>query len=101
MPMFLFLIGLVEMVIATVWTRVVSRGEMAASGIVTFVNILIWYYVLQQVVEDISNWRLIFLYAVGCALGTVIGTWYFAWREKRIAPGPVRGKNTSADAPVI
>jgi len=77
MPMFLFFIGLVEMVVATVWTRVVSRGEMVASGLVTFVNILIWYYVLQQIVEDITNWRLVFLYAVGCAFGTVIGTQFF------------------------
>ncbi len=49
---------------------------------VTMVNILIWYYVLQKIVDDISNWQLVFLYALGCAVGTVISTYYFHVDEK-------------------
>lgn len=100
MPMFLFFIGLIEMVIATVWTRMVSRGEMFASGFVTFVNILIWYYVLQQVVDDITNWRLIVLYAAGCAFGTVLGMRYFHRKdgEEKVSSVTTATPSTSVDA---
>jgi len=79
--MMLFFIGLVEMVIATTWTRFVSQGKMFASSFVTFVNILIWYYVLRQIISDVNDWTVIVLYALGCALGTWIGMHLFEKKE--------------------
>jgi len=81
--MFLFFIGIIEMLIVTVWTKCVTRTKVAASGIVTMVNVLIWYYVLQTIVDDIGNFSLVVLYALGCSLGTVIGTYYFSSIEKK------------------
>lgn len=75
--MMLFFIGLVEMVIATVWTRLVSRGQLFASSFVTFVNILIWYYVLRQIISDLGDWSIIVLYAAGCATGTMLAMYFF------------------------
>jgi uncharacterized protein YebE (UPF0316 family) len=88
--MTLFFIGILEMVIVTLWTEVVTKTRILASGLVTIVNILLWYYVLQAVVDDISNWRLIILYAFGCALGTVLTTAYFSFRKSRYAKKLVR-----------
>jgi hypothetical protein len=68
----LFIIGVVEMVIVTFWTKLVAETRVLASGLITLVNIFIWYYVLETIVNDISNWRLIVLYALGCALGTML-----------------------------
>lgn len=80
--MMLFFIGLVEMIIATIWTRFVSQGKMFASAFITFVNILIWYYVLQEIISDLSDWTIIILYALGCAVGTMIGMFLFDREQK-------------------
>jgi len=81
--MTLFFIGLLEMVIVTTWTKVVTKTKVLAGGAITLVNILIWYYVLETIVNDINNWRLVLLYAFGCALGTMLTTFYFANIEKK------------------
>jgi len=75
--MMLFFIGLVEMVIATIWTKFVSRGQLFASSLITFVNILIWYYVLRQIISDLGDWSIVVLYAAGCATGTMIAMYMF------------------------
>jgi uncharacterized protein YebE (UPF0316 family) len=79
--MALFLIGIIEMVIVTAWTKLVTRTRILASGGVTMVNVLIWYYVLQRMMDDIENWRLALLYAFGCAIGTVISMYIFQKNE--------------------
>jgi len=79
--MSLFLIGIIEMVIISMWTHFVSNNRVIASGITNFVNILIWYYVLQSVMEDINNLSLVLLYALGCAIGTVLTTSYFRLKK--------------------
>jgi uncharacterized protein YebE (UPF0316 family) len=86
----LFLIGVLEMVIATVWTKVVTKTKVLASGTVTMVNIMIWFYVLQVMVNDINNWKLALLYAFGCAVGTSGSIFVYSLVEKNCAPGRVR-----------
>lgn len=80
--MVLFLIGVVEMIIASAWTKAVSSSKVWPSGVITMVNIMIWYYVLQAIIEDIANWRIVVLYALGCAVGTMLATHVFSLREK-------------------
>ncbi|MBU1179281.1 hypothetical protein KKB69_03045 [Patescibacteria group bacterium] len=81
--MVLFFIGIVEMLIVTTWTKLVMRTRIIASGVVTMINVLIWYYVLQSIVNNINNWTLVVLYAFGCAIGTVIGTYFFSSKEEK------------------
>lgn len=73
----LFFLGILEMIIISSWTKVVSETRVLASGIVTMINIVIWFYVLQTIVENITNWRVMFIYALGCAIGTMLSTAYF------------------------
>lgn len=80
--MALFFVGVIKMSIVTLWTKLVVETRVVASGVVTMINILIWYYVLQKIVDDISNWQLVLLYAFGCAVGTVISTYYFHIDER-------------------
>ena len=79
--MLLFFIGFFEMIISTIWTKAVSDTRVIASGVITFINIFIWYYVLSQIVGHLNNWHLVILYALGCALGTVFTTWVYNRRE--------------------
>ena len=81
--MMLFIVGVIEMVIISTWTKVVVETKVLVSGFITVLNVLIWYYVLNKIVSDLSNWRLIVFYAIGCAIGTMISTAYFSWRENK------------------
>jgi ABC-type iron transport system FetAB permease component len=75
--MTLFFIGVLEMLIVSTWTKAVTETKVVVSGIVTILNVLVWYYVLQRVVSDLGNWQLVAMYAVGCACGTVLSTLSF------------------------
>lgn len=70
--MVIFILGVVEMFIIFSWTKTVVESKVVLSGIVTIINILIWTYVLRTFVEDINNIYLVFLYAFGCATGTML-----------------------------
>jgi uncharacterized protein YebE (UPF0316 family) len=75
--MFLFFLGIIEMIIVTAWTKTVTETKIWASGAITMVNVLIWYFVLQTIVDNINNWSIALLYALGCSLGTVLTTFFF------------------------
>lgn len=79
----LFIIGVIEMIIVTTWTKLVTKTQVLASGAVTMVNVLIWYYVLQRIIGDISNWHVAFTYALGCSVGTVISVLIFQKTEEK------------------
>lgn len=81
--MILFFIGIIEMIVISSWTHVVSETRVIASGLITVVNIFIWYYVLQSVVDNIGNIQTILLYALGCAIGTMLTTAWFRFKSAR------------------
>lgn len=70
--MIIFTLGLVEMFIIAYWTKTVVESRVYVSGVITVVNVLIWYYVLQTFVDDINNWYLVVSYSLGCAAGTML-----------------------------
>ena len=61
-----------EMMIATLWTKYVAEAKVMASTFITMVNIFIWYYVLETIITDIHDVSLIFSYALGCGIGTMV-----------------------------
>jgi len=67
-----FAIGVVEMFIVALWTRLVSGSQVIASGIVTFVNTILYIYVLEALLTNIHDAPLIAGYALGSALGTML-----------------------------
>ena len=81
--MTIFIIGIFEMLISTAWTKAVSKSNVLASGGITVINILVWYYVLEKIIGDIQNIRLVVIYALGCAIGTMIGTYYLGSKRSK------------------
>ncbi|HSD12612.1 MAG TPA: hypothetical protein VLC10_03570 [Patescibacteria group bacterium] len=71
--MILFFVGIVEMAIATYWTRTVNDANVRMTGVVTGVNFTIWYFVIRQVVENLDNWYAIVPYGAGCVAGAMLG----------------------------
>ncbi len=81
----LFFVGIGEMIIIAAWTKMVSDNKILASGVITLINIVTWYYVLERILQDLGNWRIVAVYALGCAIGTMATTWYFQVKEKKEA----------------
>lgn len=77
------MVGIIEMLIVTAWTETVTKARVLASGAITTVNILIWYYVLEKIVNNIEDFSLVLVYALGCAIGTMIGTYYIGVGERK------------------
>lgn len=61
-----------EMMIATMWTKYVAEKKVMASTAITMANIFMWYFVLSVIIKDINNTGIIFLYALGCGMGTMV-----------------------------
>jgi uncharacterized protein YebE (UPF0316 family) len=83
-----FAIGVVEMFIVAAWTKFVSGSQMVASGVVTFVNTLIYFYVLDALVSNAHDTPVIVAYAIGCALGTMVAaserfSFSFTFKKKK------------------
>lgn len=81
--MSLFIIGFIDMLIVTAWTKSVAQTQVVVSGLITLINVLVWYYVIQRLMEDLYNWQLVLMYATGCALGTIVATYHYKVMEKR------------------
>ncbi|HCC05512.1 TPA: hypothetical protein DEP58_04410 [Patescibacteria group bacterium] len=81
--MTLFFVGIIEMLIVTSWTKMVTKTQIFGSGVVTMINVLVWYYVLQVILDDIGNWTIVVSYALGCAVGTMLTMYLFHYQEKR------------------
>ena len=79
----IFFIGIVEMIISTTWTHFVSKNMILSSGSITFINILIWYYVLDKIINNLENFWFVLIYALGCAIGTMISIFYLDCKEKK------------------
>lgn len=71
-PIMFFAIGVVEMFIVALWTKFVSGSQVIASGIVTFVNTVLYLYVLEALLSNVHDAPVIILYAVGSAIGTML-----------------------------
>jgi len=69
----LFMVGIVELYISALLTKSISKERAGISGVITFVNILIWYFVLRTILEQLDNTKLVVVYALGCSLGTILG----------------------------
>lgn len=71
------------MFVIAYWTKVVVESRIYMSGIITVINILIWFYVLRTFVDNLDNWYLVMSYALGCAAGTMLSS-YVSNKEKVI-----------------
>ena len=66
----LFAVGMVEYGLATLWTRVVVSRQVGATALVTFVNVLLWGFVITSL--EPGNPGLLVIHGAGCALGAAV-----------------------------
>lgn len=67
-----FIAGFAEFVIRVVDYKAIQRSMCIYSSVITFINIWVWYYIIDSIVKNLGDIWLIFIYALGCAIGNYI-----------------------------
>lgn len=78
-----FLLRVTDVAMGTMRTVYILQGRRIRAAVIGFFEVLIWIFVVSQVVSAISNWVLMIGYAGGFATGTYVGLWL----ENRFAIG--------------
>ena len=81
----IFLIGMAEMVLSTLWTKYVQEKSVIGSTAVTMVHVFVWYYVLRTVIDQIDNIGIVVAYALGCGLGNILAHYFGEFSKKKLA----------------
>ena len=69
--MFLF-VGFIEMFFWSLQTKSLIKDRMLNTFIFTFISIVLWFYVVSKVAENVNNIWLMIAYALGCACGNCL-----------------------------
>jgi len=67
-----FCVGFIECFCSTLNTKFVVRNKRILSFITSFINILIWAYVVALTVENIKNFSVIAVYGIGFGIGVIV-----------------------------
>jgi uncharacterized protein YebE (UPF0316 family) len=78
-----FLLRVTDVSLGTMRTVYILQGRRLRAAIIGFFEVLIWIFVVSQVVAAISDWILM----IGYAGGFATGTWTGLWLENRFAIG--------------
>lgn len=66
----LFIIGIIEEVIAISYYRLAHKGYKIACGLVSMIRVFLWAFVIQTIFQDLKNtFWIIFWYALGSGIG--------------------------------
>lgn len=73
--LFIFIAELVEVLLFTLRIIYINRGEKLKGSIAAFLEITIWVYVINEVLDNVmQNPVKIFLFCVAFTLGNLLGT---------------------------
>lgn len=78
----MFLVGVLEMIVVSAWTKAVASQRIWSSGFLTLLNVSLWYFILRVIIDYIDSLLIFGVYALGCALGTM-GEIYLAKKKER------------------
>lgn len=67
------IVGLLEAFISTIYSKFRQRGKLSYTAISCIIYNVTWFYMLAKIIENISNWILIAVYIIFCAIGDVLG----------------------------
>ena len=81
----IFLIGMAEMVLATLWAKYVQDKSVIGSTAVTILHVFVWYFVLRTVIDQIDNIGIVVAYALGCGIGNIAAHYFGEYSKKKIA----------------
>lgn len=65
-------VGFLEMLFWSLQTKSLVKDRMVNTFVFTFISIVIWFYVVSKVAENVNNIWLMLNYAIGCAGGNCL-----------------------------
>jgi len=77
-----FSVGFLEMVFWALQTKALIRDRIFSTFLLTFISVVIWYYVVENVAKNIDRPLLMIIYSLGCAMGTALTIKFDMWLEK-------------------
>ena len=78
-----FIVGIIECFGVSLNTKLVQRNKYFPSFLTSFVNIVIWAYVISAIIENIDKGPyIVILYALGYGIGDVLGIKFDNYLEK-------------------
>jgi uncharacterized protein YebE (UPF0316 family) len=83
--MLIFLIGMAEMVLSTLWAKYVQDKSVVGSTAVTMIHVFVWYYVLRTFIDQIENIGIVVAYALGCGVGNMLAIYIGEYSNKHFA----------------
>lgn len=66
-----FVVGFLEMLTWSLQTKSLVKDKVVNTFIFSFLAIVIWFYVVSKVAENVNNVWLMFAYAFGCSFGNI------------------------------
>lgn len=66
------MLGVIECFLQSLNTKLLQRNHKTGCFIISFINIMIWFFVLSTIIENINAVGLIILYGLGYASGDVL-----------------------------
>lgn len=87
-----FAIGFIEDFITSLNSKFRQHSRKALSFVTAFINILIWYFILQSILEGGLSKIVILFYATGWALGDVEAIKFANYLEKLVKKRGFRRK---------
>jgi multidrug transporter EmrE-like cation transporter len=76
------IVGLIEAFGTTINSKFRQKSHKLRSFITAFINIIIWYYLIYLVIQNINNLKLVLIYAVFYATGDVLALYFDNYLEK-------------------
>lgn len=67
-----FIVGWLEMLFWSLQTKALVKDRMVNTFVFTFISIVIWFYVVSKVAENVNNVWLMLGYALGCSAGNCL-----------------------------
>lgn len=80
----IFLIGIVEIFLGVIDFKLTQHNRKILSSMTTMIGIIIWYFIIKTIVEDLANIQLVISYAVGCGIGCYLGLVLDDYIEKEL-----------------
>ena len=66
------IVGFLEMLTWSLQTKSLVKDRVINTFIFTFISIVIWFYIVSKVAENVNNVRLMISYAIGCSIGNCV-----------------------------
>jgi len=75
-------VGIIEAFGSTLNSKFRQKSKKLFSFITAFTNIVVWYFIISMVIENINNAWLAFVYAIFYSIGDVLGLCFDEHLEK-------------------